>query len=233
MARGPMMPMHCCRIAMPFLMALVVCGTSPPAAAARSADSDRDFTAGDLKGLAFRSVGPANMGGRVSAIALVPGSRTSFYVGYGTAGIFKTENLGVTFEAVFDKVPVPSIGALSVVDAPPDWPGWTEEVKEAGPLPAAKDSNPPESAEAEAGDRKDRAERGKGKIVWVVTRKRPRSCSSLRVPSGRQATPAPLDLVIPSCAGRRRRRPRGTSSLPTRITCWRPSCSTLKWTAGH
>ncbi len=169
MARGPMIPMHGCRIAMRFLMALVVCGTSPPAAAARSAGSDRDFTAGDLKGLAFRSVGPANMGGRVSAIALVPGSRTSFYVGYGTAGIFKTENLGVTFEAVFDKVPVPSIGALSVADAPPDWPGWTEEVKEAGPLPAAKDSNPPESAEAEAGDRKDRAERGKGKIVWVGT----------------------------------------------------------------
>lgn len=29
------------------------------------------------------------MGGRVAAIALVPGSRTAFYVGYATGGIFK------------------------------------------------------------------------------------------------------------------------------------------------
>ncbi|MEE9218225.1 MAG: hypothetical protein V3U98_04080 [Acidobacteriota bacterium] len=110
------------------IVTLFVGGTVLPAAAARAKNAlpDRDFTADDLKGLSWRSVGPANMGGRVAAIALVPGSRTSFYFGYGTAGVFKTENLGTTFEPVFDKSRNLSIGALAVADAPPEWPGWAE-----------------------------------------------------------------------------------------------------------
>jgi photosystem II stability/assembly factor-like uncharacterized protein len=125
--------------------------------AARSAAAapagPRDLTPDDLRSVSWRSVGPANMGGRVSAIALVPGSRKSFYVGYATGGVFKTENLGVTFQPVFDKQPVLSIGALAVADAPPEWPGWAKE----------------EPAEPPAGPPKDPAERGKGKIVWVGT----------------------------------------------------------------
>jgi len=120
---------------------------------------ERNFTEKDVAGLAFRSVGPANMGGRVSSIALVPGSRTSFYVGFGTGGVFKTTNLGVTFSPVFDKYPVLSIGALAVADAPANWPGWAEEKKKEGEAPP-----PPKSA----GEKKSE-EKGKGKIVWVGT----------------------------------------------------------------
>ena len=120
------------------------------------AAGDRALTAEDLKGLAFRSIGPANMGGRVSAIALVPGSRTSFYVGFGIGGVFKTENLGVTFTPVFDAQPNLSIGSIAVADAPAGWAGWAVEEKAGAGAPAGA----PE---------KDRAERGKGKIVWVGT----------------------------------------------------------------
>ena len=158
---------------------------SKPAAASESQAGDRGFTAADLKGLSFRSIGPSNMGGRVSAIALVPGSRTSFYVGYGTGGIFKTDNLGVTFRPVFDKYPVLSIGAIAVADAPPNWPGWAEEKAkeqaEAAP-PAGEGAGAPGAAAPGAGGpsaatpakdaaapKKDDAERGKGKIVWVGT----------------------------------------------------------------
>ena len=66
-------------------------------AAPAGAEEDRPLTAGDLEGIPWRSVGPANVGGRVAAIALVPGSRREFYVGYATGGVFKTDNLGVTF----------------------------------------------------------------------------------------------------------------------------------------
>ncbi|MBI1853666.1 MAG: hypothetical protein HYR85_25290 [Planctomycetes bacterium] len=118
--------------------------------AAGAPRADRDFSANDLKALSWRSVGPANMGGRVSAIALVPGSRRSFYVGYGTGGVFKTENLGVTFAPVFDDQPLLSIGSIAVADAPADWPGWKNE-------PPSKDAKP------------DLAALGKGKIVWVGT----------------------------------------------------------------
>jgi len=89
----------------------------------------RALTADDFKGLSFRSIGPSNMGGRASAIALVPGSRTSFYVGFGTGGVFKTDNLGVTFRPVFDDQPNLSIGAIAVADAPESWPGWAEDEK--------------------------------------------------------------------------------------------------------
>jgi photosystem II stability/assembly factor-like uncharacterized protein len=130
------------------------------AAAAKTPAADRELTADDLKGVSFRSVGPANMGGRVAAIALVPGSRTSFYVGYGTGGVFKTENLGVSFTPVFDKYEVLSIGALAVADAPPDWPGWAGEKEAEKGKEAAGDASP---------DGKDQKDRGKGKIVWVGT----------------------------------------------------------------
>ena len=45
----------------------------------------------------------------------MPGSRTSFYVGFGTGGVFKTENLGVTLTPVFDKAPLLSIGSIGSV----------------------------------------------------------------------------------------------------------------------
>jgi len=116
------------------------------AVAAKGGNEPRAVTVEDLKSLKWRSVGPANMGGRIGAIALAPGNSKTFYVGYGTGGVFKTENMGVTFTPVFDKTGFQSIGALAVADAPPAWPGWDEKV----PMT-------------------ERAEKGKAKIVWVGT----------------------------------------------------------------
>ncbi|HXU10494.1 MAG TPA: hypothetical protein VN898_00885, partial [Candidatus Binatia bacterium] len=128
---------------------------------------DRALTADDLKGLSFRSIGPANMGGRVAALAYVPGSRTSFYVGFGIGGVFKTENLGVTFSPVFDDQPNLSIGAIAVADAPETWPGWAEEEK-ADAARKTGTAAPAGGAAAKPGAaEKSRAERGKGKVVWV------------------------------------------------------------------
>src|SRR5882762_6461828 len=74
----------------------------------------RPLTADDFKGLAFRSIGPANMGGRVSSIAIVPGSRTSFYVGFGIGGVWKTENEGTTWSPIFDDQGIASIGSIAL-----------------------------------------------------------------------------------------------------------------------
>ena len=51
----------------------------------------------DLRGLAWRSIGPANMGGRVADICAAPGDFKTFYVATGTGGLFKTSNRGTTF----------------------------------------------------------------------------------------------------------------------------------------
>ena len=127
--------------------------TAPaPSESTKRTPETRGLSASDLKGISWRSIGPANMGGRVGAIALAPGDGKSFYVGYATGGIFKTENSGVTFTPVFDKYPVLSIGSLAVADAPTGWAGWAEE-RTSGKIDAGADLG----------------KLGRGKIVWAGT----------------------------------------------------------------
>jgi hypothetical protein len=67
-----------------------------------------------LASLRWRSIGPANMGGRVTDIAGIPGKPSLFYVAAADGGIFKTTNGGVTFEPIFDGQDVLSVGAIAV-----------------------------------------------------------------------------------------------------------------------
>jgi len=67
-----------------------------------------------LKSLKARSIGPAIMGGRVSSIAFDPSDQFTFFVGLGTGGVMKTANGGATFNAVFEKEAVASVGAIAV-----------------------------------------------------------------------------------------------------------------------
>jgi len=78
--------------------------------------------------LAWRSVGPANMGGRVSDFAAVEKRPATFYVALGTGGVFKTTNMGTTWSAVFEKEAVASVGAVAVWQKNPDvvWVGTGE-----------------------------------------------------------------------------------------------------------
>src|SRR6266513_456222 len=81
-----------------------------------------------FKNLKARSIGPAVMGGRVADIALDPRNPSVVYVGLGHGGIFKTSDNGVTFDPIFDKQPVLSIGALAVAPSDSDviWVGTGE-----------------------------------------------------------------------------------------------------------
>ena len=81
-----------------------------------------------LKNLKWRSIGPANMGGRVTDISGIPGNPYIFYVGSADGGIFKTTNGGTTFEGLFQDQEVLSIGSIAI--APSDhnviWVGTGE-----------------------------------------------------------------------------------------------------------
>jgi len=101
-------------------------GTPPPVAAPRKgpAAAPAGGETGPvrtewLRPLSWRSIGPANMGGRVSEIALVPGKPSQFFVGTGTGGLFKTMNGGTTFSPVFDDQPVLSIGSVAIAPSDP------------------------------------------------------------------------------------------------------------------
>src|SRR5438034_9136752 len=72
-----------------------------------------------FRSLSWRPVGPANMGGRISEIALVPGKPAQFFVATGTGGLFKTQNGGTTFQPIFDDQPTLSIGSVAVAPADP------------------------------------------------------------------------------------------------------------------
>jgi photosystem II stability/assembly factor-like uncharacterized protein len=130
--------------------------SSVEAAPTGTAPSKRVLQPEDFKALAWRSVGPANMGGRVADIALAPGNPKTFFVAFGTGGLFKTTNNGTTLTPVFDKEATASIGSVVVADAPPDWPGWKEEPAEDMPTSSPKKED-------------DEKNKGKAKIVWVGT----------------------------------------------------------------
>ena len=66
----------------------------------------------------WRSLGPANMGGRIADIAGIPSPSKTFYVATVAGGIYKTTNAGTTFRPVFDDQRVISMGALGI--APSD-----------------------------------------------------------------------------------------------------------------
>jgi len=81
-----------------------------------------------LANLKWRSIGPANMGGRVTAIEGLAGDPYTFYVGGADGGIFKTTNGGTTFKPIFDNQAVLSIGAITVAPSDPNviWVGTGE-----------------------------------------------------------------------------------------------------------
>jgi photosystem II stability/assembly factor-like uncharacterized protein len=81
-----------------------------------------------FKNLKARAIGPAVMGGRVSDIAIDPRNPFIFYVGLAHGGVFKTGDNGVSFDPIFDKQPVLSIGAVAIAPSDSDviWVGSGE-----------------------------------------------------------------------------------------------------------
>ena len=67
-----------------------------------------------LKSMKWRPIGPANMGGRTTDIAGVPGDANTVYIAGADGGIFKTTNAGVTMTPIFDGQKAFSIGTIAV-----------------------------------------------------------------------------------------------------------------------
>ncbi|MDQ3907900.1 MAG: hypothetical protein M3268_06100, partial [Acidobacteriota bacterium] len=78
--------------------------------------------------LEWRSIGPANMGGRIADIQGVPGNPNVVYVGTASGGIFKTTNAGVTWKPIFERENTISVGAMALEPGNPDvvWVGTGE-----------------------------------------------------------------------------------------------------------
>jgi photosystem II stability/assembly factor-like uncharacterized protein len=78
--------------------------------------------------VSFREIGPAISGGRVSAVTGVSGNSDIYYVGAADGGVFRTNDGGMTWKALFQHQNVASIGALAVDPVNPEivWAGTGE-----------------------------------------------------------------------------------------------------------
>jgi photosystem II stability/assembly factor-like uncharacterized protein len=82
------------------------------------------------KDMKWRFIGPKDLGGRCTDIA-VPfkgNRRNTIYIGAATGGVWKTENAGVTWEPLFEDMPTQSVGDIAVAESDPDivWVGTGE-----------------------------------------------------------------------------------------------------------
>ena len=109
---------------LPVCLALVTLAADP----ARAQDDAADAFAQATAALRFRTIGPTIMGGRVSELAVVESDPRTFYVGVGTGGVWKTENMGISFEHVFKDEETASVGAVAVAPSNPNvvWVGTGE-----------------------------------------------------------------------------------------------------------
>ena len=77
----------------------------------------------------WRSVGPSNMGGRVTDVEGLPSPSKTFYAAAAAGGIWKTTNNGITFRSIFNDPRVVSMGDLAIAPSDPSqiWAGSGEE----------------------------------------------------------------------------------------------------------
>ena len=66
-----------------------------------------------FSGMQWRLIGPFR-GGRVTSVAGVSGDPNTYYIGTPGGGVWKSTNGGRVWRPIFDSVPVPSIGAVTV-----------------------------------------------------------------------------------------------------------------------
>ena len=78
--------------------------------------------------LEWRSIGPANMGGRTADVEGVPGDPNVVYVASASGGLWKTTNGGVTWKPIFERYGTISLGDIALAPGNPDvvWAGTGE-----------------------------------------------------------------------------------------------------------
>jgi photosystem II stability/assembly factor-like uncharacterized protein len=106
----------------PGIFCLALAFALPVGSAGQSSVTDK------LKNLEFREIGPAVMGGRIDDFGVVESNPNIVYVGTASGGVWKTTNNGTTWEPVFDKEAVSTIGDIAIAPSDPSvvWVGTGE-----------------------------------------------------------------------------------------------------------
>ena len=97
------------RLALGCIFAIALFSASIQAEDVKSGMNKQTFS-----GLKWRGIGPALMSGRISDIAVDPEHPSTWYIGVGSGGVWKTSNRGTTWTPVFDGQGSYSIGAITI-----------------------------------------------------------------------------------------------------------------------
>ena len=91
-----------------------------------AAPGDSQSPTDKFKSLEFREIGPAVMGGRIDDFGVVESNPNIVYVGTASGGVWKTTNNGTTWEPIFDKESVSTIGDIAIAPSDPSvvWVGF-------------------------------------------------------------------------------------------------------------
>jgi len=92
------------------VFAVIVTATVAPLCAQMVAQVEVDEST--FSGMTARALGPAQTGGRISAIEAVPDSPLTIYVGAAGGGVWKSIDGGLSYKPIFDEQ-VQSIGAIA------------------------------------------------------------------------------------------------------------------------
>ncbi len=73
-----------------------------------------------VSNLQWRSVGPADMGGRTVDIAALPGDPSTVYMATASGGLWKTTDRGTTWSSIFESGGTMSLGAVALAPSDPN-----------------------------------------------------------------------------------------------------------------
>ena len=106
----------------PVMFCIALAFALPGRSAGQSSVTDK------LKNLEFREIGPAVMGGRIDDFGVVESNPNIVYAGTASGGVWKTTNNGTTWEPLFDKESVSTIGDIAIAPSDPAvvWVGTGE-----------------------------------------------------------------------------------------------------------
>ena len=91
---------------------------SPTVSGAPAASAALSVNPADYQALHWRLIGPFRAG-RALAVTGIPGDNRHFYFGAVDGGVWETRDAGRTWQPIFDREPVGSIGAIAVAPSRP------------------------------------------------------------------------------------------------------------------